>query len=270
MATFAEVLNAAIADMIEHGYDSEERVARWQEALQQAAEASMRSRSELERMMREALASIYTRLVDRAGVLKHHPGIERFTLERVRPQLRAELDRRIMASADLIRLNRDEMISQTLRRFAGWSTSIPPGGVPGEKRAKTKARIRKSVAGLPFTERRVLIDQGHKLTSAINDILAKDGGALAAVWHSHWRQPGYNYREDHKERDQHVYTLRKNWALERGLMKVGPDGYYEDYPLPGQEPYCRCYASFLYNLRQLPEALITKKGRDELDRVMVA
>lgn len=270
MATFAEVLNAAIADIMEHGFDSAERVARWQKALQDAAEASMRSRSDLERMLREALASIYSRLVDKAGVLKHHPGIERFTLERVRPQLRSELDRRIMASADLIRLNREEMIAQTLRRFAGWSTSIPPGGVAAEKRAKTKARIRKSVAGLPFTERRVLIDQGHKLTSAINDILAKDGGALAAVWHSHWRQVGYNYREDHKERDLHVYTLKDNWALARGLMKKGPDGYYEDYVLPGQLPYCRCYASFLYNLRQLPDTMLTRKGREELDKVRVA
>jgi len=52
------------------------------------------------------------------------------------------------------------------------------------------------------------------------------GAAIALIWHSNWRQAGYDYREDHKERDLEIYTLRPNWALERGFMKASPAGLY--------------------------------------------
>jgi hypothetical protein len=34
----------------------------------------------------------------------------------------------------------------------------------------------------------------------------------------------------------------------------------------GVEPNCRCYAQWLYSLRQLPADMLTDKGRTELKR----
>jgi hypothetical protein len=241
--SFQEVLAAAIADLVEHGYDSAERVERWMRELRLAAERSLISAASLEQQLRDGLAAIYRKMVDRGGVIRYVPGVERFTLDKIKPQLRNELDRRILASANLIKLNRAQAIDKTLQRFQGWSTSIPPGGVSGESRREVKENVRKSLAQLPFEERRVLIDQGHKLTAAISEIVASDGGAIAGKWNSHYRQAGYDYREDHKERDYREnggepYLVRDSWAHRAGYVKKGRLGYYDEVTAVGQEPFC--------------------------------
>lgn len=264
MRSFQDVLSDAIEDVTLHGFDTVERIERWKRELRQAAEASLISAASLEQELRDALAKIYQRMVEQHGIFKYHPGVERFTLEKIKPSLRSELDRRIVASASLIKLNREEAISSTLRRFEGWSTSIQPGGVPAEKRVETKKNIRKSLKSLPFEERRVIIDQGHKLVSAISEIMASDGGAIAGRWRSNYRQPGYNYRKDHKERDDIIYLIRDSWAHRAGLVKRNKDGYYDDIDAPGTAVFCRCYMIWIYSLRELPDDMLTAKGKEAL------
>lgn len=268
--SFSQVLSAAIDDMVAHGFDSVERVDRWSRELEAAARRSMASEAKMDEMLRGGLAAIYRRMVERDGLLRRHDGVSRFTLAQVKPKLRAELDRRIMASAQLIRLNRQQAVQKTLQRFQGWSTSIPKGGTDVADRGKTRKDVRKALASLPFEERRVLIDQGHKFTAALSGILAADGGAIALTWHSHWRQANYDYREDHKERDGKVYAIRDSWALMAGLMKRGPNPYYDEITAVGEEVFCRCYAQYLYNLRDLPADMVTAKGRGELEAAKAA
>jgi hypothetical protein len=267
MATFFQTVTAAVADLAEHGFDSEERIDHWVGLLQEAAKADLVPEYVLDMHLRHVLRAAYDRLVERGGLLKRHSGVSRFTLEFVKPKLRAELDRRIMASANLIRLNREATIADTLRRFQGWATSIPAGGQTVERKP-VKNDIRKELASLPFRERRVLIDQGHKLNAAISDILAADAGAIAARWRSNWRQANYDYREEHKERDRVVYATRDSWAIRQGLMKADPvAGYYEDHERPGEFVYCRCFVVWIYNLRDLPPEMLTERGRTKLAEV---
>jgi len=265
--TLFEVLTAAVADMSEHGFDSQQRVDYWVAEIRRAAEAQLTPLHDLDEQLRSALRAVYTRLVERGGLQRLHPGVARFTLEKVRPALRAELDRRILASANLIKLNRAQAIEKTLQRFQGWSTSIPAGGSTQTDRVREKQEIRKSLAQLPFIERRVLVDQGHKLSSAVSAVLAHDGGAIAAIWHSHWRQAGYDYREDHKDRDDQVYLIRGSWAHQRGLVKSGKVGYTDQVTQPAEEVFCRCQYQYLYNLRDLPDDMVTERGRRELAEV---
>ncbi len=268
--TFYDVVTEAVADLSAHGFDSIDRVAYWQERLREAALRDMTSVSQMEEQLRAGMGAIYRRMVENGGALKYHQGVSRFMLERLRPQLRAELDRRIMASAELIKLNRQSAMTKTLQRFAGWASSVPKGGSDTVDKNDEKNNVKKALKQLPFEERRVLIDQGHKLTASINETIARDGGALAIRWHSHWRQAGYNFRKDHKERDGLVYLLKDSWAKKAGLIKVGKAGYYEDITAVAEEPFCRCYATYLYNLRDLPKELLTKKGEAELQRVREA
>lgn len=261
--TFYEVVAAAVKDLTEHGFDSEGRIEFWTQQLREAAERSARPAAQMEEMLRAGLGAMYRRLVDRGEVARYHPGVARFTLERVRPALRAELDRRILAASKLIKLNREEAIAKTLQRFRGWSTSLPPGPAKADK-PEARKDLKKALASLPFVERRVLIDQGFKLRASISEVLARDGAALAGTWHSHYRQAGYDYREDHKERDGEVYLLRGTWALAEGLIKPGPAGYYDSVTSVGQEVYCRCWMTWLYHLRDLPPAMLTWKGTERL------
>ena len=265
--TVDEVLKEALADFAEHGYDTAERLAMWQARLEEAAKNSFSSASATERVMREFFAAIYKREVERGGIARRHPGVSRFTIERVRPELRAALSKRIRASADLIKLNRAEEIPAMLRRFAGFVTSIPEGGSDQFNKREESAKIRKSIKGLSFRERRVMIDQGHKLTSALSSVVAEGGGAIAAEWHSHWKQANYDYREQHKERDGKLYLIRGSWAIEKGLIKPAGHEYTDDITQPGEEVFCRCNYRYIYSLRDLPKEMITEKGRAELARL---
>lgn len=265
--TFDQVLKEAIDDMSRNGFDTAERLAYWQERLRRAAEASMTPQDKMEQMLREALRAVYRRMVERGGVVRLHPGVGRFQVDRLTPQMRRELDKHILASADLIRLNKKEAVEKTLRRFAGWATSVPAGGSDQVDKRSEKERIRKSMSGLPFVERRVLVDQGHKLESSISEVVATNTGAIAGIWRSNWRQANYDYREDHKERDEVVYVVRGNWAMEKGLMKLAGHKYTDDITRPSEEPFCRCKYQYIYSLRRLPEEMLTEKGKSELQRL---
>ena len=259
--TFFEVVTAAINDIAEYGYDSQARVDMWVQRIVQAAEDSLTPPDILAAALQGALTGIYKRLVEKDGLISAKNGINRFTIDRLKPKLRSELDRRVMASANLIKLNREQMIAKTIQRFSGWATSIPPGGSDVIDRKEVKSNIRKSLAQLPFEERRVAIDQGHKLAATIHQIVAVDSGAIAAKWKSHWRQAGYDYRKDHKDRDNKIYTIRGNRALKDGLMKVGSDGYTDEITAPGEEVFCQCSYVWIYLLRDLPDNMLTEKGK---------
>jgi hypothetical protein len=261
--SFYDVVTEAINDFTEHGYDTQARLDRWMAEIRRAAEAEAIPDDVLDKMLRRTLKGAYERLVTDGGILRYHPGVPKFTLAKVRSKLHAELDRRILASAQLIRLNREEAISATERRFSGWATSIPKGGSRVVDRVDTKTDIRKAMASLPFVQRRVIVDQSHKFTSSLSEILAHDSGAIAGIWHSHWRQANYNYRRDHKERDEKVYAVRGSWAMERGLMNKGA-GYTDEMTKPGEEVFCRCFMQWQYSLSKLPPDMLTAKGREAL------
>jgi hypothetical protein len=268
MGSFLKELREAIKFFLEHGYSSEESLIMWTERLRNATESKVDG-SDLWQYASRRLTAAYDLEVMREKALKRHPGISRFTLNYLEPKLRAELDRRIMASADLIKLNRTQAIDKTLQRFSGWATSIPPvsqmsAGLSASSRSgvvETSQNIAKSARQIDFEQRRVMIDQTHKLVANIDNIIATDGGAIAAVWHSHWRQPNYDYREPHKDRDLNVYAIRGNWAQQKGLMKSGPAGYLDEITQPGEEVFCRCYLTYIYNVRSLPDEMKTEKWR---------
>ena len=267
MARFEDVINDAMADFKRRGFTSDEQLATWMKRLKDAAESSLMPRAKMERKMREWLASIYKRMVDKRMVMRFNQGVSAYDLEKVRPQLRAELDRRILANVALIRINREEETAAMLRRFAGWATSIPVGGSKIDSKEDNR-KIRKSLKSLSFRERRLMIDQGHKLEAAINETVSVGGGAIAAIWRSHWKQSGYDFRTEHKERALESatkpYVVRGNWALQQGLMKLDGSKYTDEMTKPGEEVYCRCYYQYIYNISELPESMLTAKGKAAL------
>jgi len=258
--TFFQEVTAAIQHFQEFGFTSQADLDRWVSRIRVAALKQLKTPEETERELKRVLGDRYKHLVTKGQVLNSMPEVSRFTLAKIKPKLRKELDRRIMASANLISLNRQEAVSSTLRRFQGWATSINPGGSRAVDVKAEKDDIRKSIAKMPFVERRVIIDQSAKLVAAIRDITAVEGGAIALVWHSPWRRPGYDFRPDHKARDEKVYAIRGTWAIEEGYMKPGPNGYYDTVTSVGEEPFCSCHAQYLFTLSKLPPDMLTQKG----------
>ena len=262
--TFFEEITEAIREFEEKGFKSVEQLQYWLDRIRKAAINALVPESVLESELNKALGGIYKRLVTDGMIIKAHPGIPRFTVDKLRPSLHAELERRMMASRNLIKLNRQDAVEKAVQRFSGWATSVPDGGSRSVDVKEVKDHVRKSLSQLPFVERRVIIDQGHKFTSNLNEIIAVDSGAIAVIWNSQWRRKGYDYREDHKERDQKVYLLRDNWAQQKGLVKVGRGGYYDQVTGFGVEVFCSCFGQYLYSLSKLPDDMLTIAGKAAL------
>ena len=262
--TFNSIIRDAINDVADHGYDKAERMEKWLAAIRKAAASALPSEKQMQQMLRDALIARYRRLIDSGEIARLNPGVSKFTIKSLTPKMQDELTKRIMASANLIRLNRARAIDSTLQRFAGWMSSIPAGGTDQAKKQKTKENISKSLSSLPYDDRRVLIDQGHKLVGSINEVVANNTGAIAGIWHSNWRQPGYDYREPHKERDGEVYLIRDSWAHKDGLVKPSKVGFYGDTTKVGEEIFCRCYMQWIYNISKLPADMLTAKGNAKL------
>ncbi len=276
MKTFTRTVREAVKFFLRNGYTSRQELEQWQAIIRQAAESE--TDDDYMSMVSDRLRKTYDLQVSKAGALERHRGLSRFTLNYMEPKLRSELDRRILASADLIKLNRTAAINKTVQRFSGWATSIPVqdyvgGGLSPSSRSGVNYNcdhIQKSAQQVDYEARRVMIDQSHKLIANIDNIIATSNNAIAAEWHSHWRQAGYDYREDHKERDKLVYLIRGNWAQKNGYVKAGPAGYLDEITQPGEEVFCRCYVTHLYNLRSIPEDMLTQKGRKFLESMKAA
>ncbi len=135
-----------------------------------------------------------------------------------------------------------------------------------------KDEVRKPLASLPFRERRVAVDQGHKFVANLSEILAVDGGALAGHWVSHYTQRNYDYRPEHKhfDVDDKFFVVRDNWALRAGLMKVDGYRYTDEIERPAQLPFCRCYYRWVHSLNRLPADMLTVKGREKLAESKIA
>ncbi|QIX97449.1 hypothetical protein [Cedecea sp. FDAARGOS_727] len=273
MRVFTRTVREAVRFFLRNGYTSREELERWQSIIRQAAEGE--TANDYVSMVSRNLTHAYDLQIGRAAALKRHPGISRFTINYLEPKLRTELDRRILASVDLIKLNRQKAVDTTLSRFSGWASSIPSAdsialkGIQGQMR-ETAGHIQKTAEQFDFEARRVMIDQNHKLIANIDNVIATSNNAIAAEWHSHWRQPGYNYREDHKERDKLMYLVRGNWAQKNGYIKPGDAGYLDEITQPGEEVFCRCYVTWIYNLRSIPEDMLTQKGRKFLESMKAA
>ncbi|OYV83431.1 MAG: hypothetical protein B7X04_04300 [Parcubacteria group bacterium 21-54-25] len=265
---FHELLTNAISYFTEHGFADIHILSIWLKRLEEAAKEQLPPEKVVEQRLKKSLISQFERVLTPTAIKHRHPDASRFTIAHIKPQLRDELSKRIVASANLIKLNRQQMIDRTLQRFSGWATSIPEGGSRVVDKREVKSDVTKALRRVTYEERRVAIDQGHKLMASIDAVIAMDTKAIAGMWRSHWRQAGYDYRPDHKERDQKVYAMRGSWAMEKGLLHKGA-GYLDEMTGAGEEPFCRCYIVYLCNLRDLPDDMLTEKGRKLLSETRV-
>jgi len=112
-----------------------------------------------------------------------------------------------------------------------------------------------------FEERRLYIDQGHRLIANVSAVIAEQTGAIGFFWR-HVHQLNYDGRPEHEERDKKFYVIRDSWAMQRGLMKRGPNPYSDEIDMPAQKIFCRCWAEYADSLKDVPDENLTEKGRE--------
>ena len=197
------------------------------------------------------------------GYKRELPTIKPYRIDRIKPILRAELDRRIASSASLIKINRQNMIAESIQRFAGWSTGDIASQVTPPREVVTSDK-----KASDFTVRRVRIDQRQKLRANIADITAKETGAIAFYWRGKMDD---RERPLHKKRNGKLYLLTDTWATKQGLVKASNDAPWAEFSEskddgpPGVPIYCRCHAEYVFDLDELPPSALTEKGRAKID-----
>ena len=180
--------------------------------------------------------------------------------------LKDERDNRIQSSKMLSTMRRDEAKETVMRRFAGWASSIPENVKAEEKKVKKKQEIvnfiAKPIRELPKHERTIANDQSRKMVANMDAIIAREAGAVGYYWHSNFRTPGYDYRENHKhlDLDGKFIILKSSWAYQNGYIKRGNEIYQDDIEQPGELPNCKCIAKYVYSLSEIPKDCLTIKG----------
>lgn len=189
--------------------------------------------------------------------------------DRLRPKIISRYNWCIENYRQQSKLYFDEQLSRFHDLLVNFLKQVPNGGAK-DKLSKSKiTEIKRELRYLTKWSRLFYIYKAISLSTEINHIFALEGGVIAARWSYRQldEQGEYQKTYNHKERAGRIYAVRGNWAIEKGLMKVGPNGYIDEISLPNQEIGCMCSFVYLYGLAGLPDDMITKKGRDALKEI---
>jgi len=257
-----DLLREMIADVSAKGYVSEAQMEGWTDRIRAATEAALGRPAEAREETRDRLRLLFDRFLTR-GVFRRVDGINRFDVSMLAPTLRAELDRRVFAAADLIVVDRDEAVRRTVNRVRGWISSVPPGGTDVLSKVDLRAKLSKGVADHKYHKRFVDTDQGHKLIANVAELVAVGSGAIGGVWHDHGEHDkSYDARKEHLVRSGEFFLIRGSWADEQGLISHrGPIRFYDEVDPVGMKPNCRCWLRYVTSPRRLPPEALTSKGR---------
>ena len=150
----------------------------------------------------------------------------------------------------------DERLSQFHDLLINFLKQVPNGGTKDKLAKSMIAEIKRELRSLTKWPRLFYTLKASSLV-----VKREQNGDIAGMWRSHWRRAGYDYRPEHKERDGKVYAIRGSWAMQQGLINKGA-GYTDEMTAPGEELGCSCYMVYFTSPSELPESMLTAKGRE--------
>lgn len=149
-----------------------------------------------------------------------------------------------------------------------FANQVPVGGASDKILRSQMTDIKRDIRYLSKWDKLFYTYKASSLVSELEYILTLQSNPIAVIWrYSPLDEQGeYSKNYDHKKLDGRIYAVRGNWALEKGLMNGGPNGYMDKISRPKQDVGCMCGLQWLYSLRGLPDGMITSIGKAELAR----
>lgn len=267
--TLKELIKKALYDTSQNGW-TPSSIAFWANEFRKLSNLTVFNKSP-ESVVSPYLNYLFKKEITGSKLIDRNPGIDRYTLERIRPQFRRILEDRIKANINLIALERPASIEVSTARFSGWLMSLD-----GKQEKLPKADelpifqniTKPMLEQKSYEHSRRAIDQGHKMLRAIDLTIAEQGGAIAGIWHAHKTTAYFTARPEHWKRDGEIYIFKNSDVAEKGLVKKGHNVWLEDIPdPPALLINCVCYWEFIYSFSDLAKIApdrITQKGRDLL------
>jgi len=166
----------------------------------------------------------------------------------------------------------DERIRQCDAMVHQFLEQVPMGGAKDKEIKSQIGEIKKELRPLAKWDRLFYVHKATCFPAEVEFLFSLEGNPIAAIWRYNPIDERTDYPKtyDHKQRDKLVYAVRGNWAITKGLMKAGPNGYLDEINRPSQEIGCMCHLQWLYSIRGLPTNMMTEKGVSELKRVRAA
>lgn len=235
----------------------------------------------LEPNLRREMRTIYKKWL-RGGYKKYFPYLKPYRLEELKPKFRKELDDKVVNSLSLIKTQEHEFMSAIENRFRNWAT-ISSEQLRGRTQEEKNKMIREQI-GYASTKHQqfVITDQTRKLIGSLNELTAKEAGAIAGIWHNQRDKrvvgnPNGKYKptsihENHWAREGKLYILRDSWAVKRGYLEPkNKITYAEDISdgMPSIPIGCRCYFEYIFNLDEIPQKfqeIITESGEKFMNK----
>lgn len=162
----------------------------------------------------------------------------------------------------------DHQLSQFNDLLLEFLKQVPAGGTK-DKGLKSKiTEIKGELRYIAKWDQSFYTYKARSLPNELEHLFALENEPLAAIWEycQTVEHSDDQLTNNHKERDGRVYAVRDNWAIGKGLMQVGRYSYIDEISLPCQEVGCMCSLRYLYNLRSLPEDMLTAEGLSTLKR----
>lgn len=210
--------------------------------------------------------------------LKNHKGITKATFNSYKKDFRKELENRIANSFSLIRNKDNEIIAGLSSRFLNWVTINSPdvrGKNTNEDSLLNFLDFGKENGISEDHLKFIIKDQNRKMLASFDSIIAEKNKAIACIWHNRKDKrvvgnPAGIYPKseskshgNHWEREGNIYILKNGWAYQKGYVKGKLYESLEDGGV-GVSIGCRCYLEYIYNLEDLPQENLTKKGKEVL------
>ena len=252
--SFPKLLKEAAKHFTRHGYTSQADINDWRVRLLTAAEQHLDPEGARDKI-RRSLSSAFFKAIGEGRIAKRHGSVHKFTIDRLEPHLRDELERRMFAAQELVDGDKRATLERIHNRFLGLATAGPN---PGEAQAAAQG-IGKAARDSKAQERMTAVDQTKKLVAGLDEIIAKDGDSIGGYWDATY-DIARKHRPEHAARHDRFYVRRGSWADTQGLVRH-PDGYMDEWDFPGVLINCQCEYRYVYDLSDCPEEALTAKGR---------
>lgn len=207
--------------------------------------------------------------------IKNNVGLKGWRIEELRPEFRDQLKQRIDYSLSLIKTQSQANMLKLENRFRNWINLKTLG--TGDKTTLKQAigfekEHKKNKKHLKF----ILRDQTMKLVGSYDEIVANHYDAICFIWKTRRdnrvsgnpsgkypkADPNSKTHGNHYIRQGKYYFYENSWAIKQGLInksKIELVSSLKD-GMPGKPIGCRCYATNLYELDDIPKSLLSKKG----------
>lgn len=230
-------------------------------------------------VFRQSLFKSYYKYV-KTDFKKQNKGLKGWRIKDLKSDLREQLYQHLGFSLNLIKTQTNSNMGKLEARFLNW-VNLKTLGTGDKISLKSaiglEAESKKAKKHIKF----ILKDQTNKMVSSFDEIVANKYDAICFIWQTRRDNrvvgnPMGKYPDsekdskthgDHYQRQGQYYFYANSWAIKQGFVNKSKILLTTDLKdgMPGKPIGCRCYATNLYELEDVPSEFLSKKGIDYIN-----